>query len=116
MTRTVKPKHTKQKIRRGDRVLIIAGKDRHRVGVIERVLSKHGRAVVTGLNMVKKHLKRNAKNPQGGIIDKSMPIELSNLMLLDPSQDKPTRVGFRVRGSATVRYSKLSATELVVKK
>mgnify|MGYP001567031113 CR=1 FL=1 len=104
------------KIRRGDKVIIIAGKDRHRTGVVERVLTKHARAVVTGLNMVKKHLKRSSKNPQGGIIDKPMPINLSNLMLLDPSQDKPTRVGYRQAGSSKVRFTKLSSQEIVVKK
>ena len=103
------------KIKSGDKVLVISGKNRHQTGVVERVLTKQGKAVVTGLNMVKKHLKRSAQNPQGGIIDKPMPLQLANLMLLDPSKDKPTRVGFKVSGKNKVRIGRLSGQEMVKK-
>jgi len=104
------------KIKRGDKVLIISGKNRNQTGVVERVLAKQGKAVVTGMNMVKKHLKRSAQNPQGGIIDKPMPLQLANLMLLDSNKDKPTRVGFKVSGKNKVRIGRLSGQEMVTKK
>lgn len=103
------------KIKKGDKVLIISGKDRNQTGVVERVLTKHDQAVVTGLNMVKKHLKRSPKNPQGGIIDKPMPLNVSNLMILDPSKDKPTRVGYLQNGQTKTRIGKLSGHELGAK-
>lgn len=104
------------KIRKGDKVLIIAGKNRNQVGTVERVLTKDNKAVVTGLNMVKKHLKHSAQNPQGGIIDKAMPLAISNLMVLDPNKDKPTRVGFNLSGKKKIRVSKLSNQDLSLKK
>lgn len=104
------------KIRRGDKVLIIAGKNRNQVGTVELVLIKKGKAIVAGLNMVKKHLKRSAKNPQGGIIDQAMPIQLSNLMILDPSSDKPSRIGYISEGNKKIRVAKLSNRDLSPKK
>lgn len=96
------------KLRKGDKVLVIAGKDRHKTGVIEKVLPKANRAVIAGVNMVKKHLKRSAKNPQGGILEVPASIHLSNLMLLDSSTNKPTRVGYRQSGKTIQRISKTS--------
>lgn len=104
------------KIRKGDKVLIIAGKNRNQVGTVELVLIKKGKAIVAGLNMVKKHLKRSAKNPQGGIIDQAMPIQLSNLMILDPSSDKPSRIGYIAEGNKKIRVAKLSNRDLSLKK
>ncbi|MEK7202384.1 MAG: 50S ribosomal protein L24 [Patescibacteria group bacterium] len=104
------------KIRKGDKVLIIAGKNRNQVGTVELVLIKKGKAIVAGLNMVKKHLKRSAKNPQGGIIDQAMPIQLSNLMILDPSSDKPSRIGYISEGNKKIRVAKLSNRDLSLKK
>jgi large subunit ribosomal protein L24 len=96
------------KIQKGDKVVIIAGKDRNKVGVIERVLPKENKVVVTGVNIVKKHLKRSQQNPQGGIIDKVSPIHASNVMLLDGAKNKPTRVGYKTDGKEKVRYAKLT--------
>lgn len=104
------------KIRRGDKVLVIAGKNRNQVGTVELVLVKKGKAIVAGLNMVKKHLKRSAKNPQGGIIDQAMPIQISNLMILDPSSDKPSRIGYITGGNKKIRVAKLSNRDLSLKK
>lgn len=104
------------KIRKGDKVLIIAGKNRNQVGTVELVLIKKGKAIVAGLNMVKKHLKRSAKNPQGGIIDQAMPIQLSNLMILDPSSDKPSRIGYISEGNKKIRVAKISNRDLSLKK
>jgi len=102
------------KIIKGDKVLIIAGKNRHQVGVVELVLIKKGKVIVTGLNMVKKHLKRSAKNPQGGIIDQAMPIQVSNLMVLDPSTNKPSRIGYEQKGDHKIRISKVSRRDLSI--
>lgn len=104
------------KIRKGDKVLIIAGKNRNQVGTVELVLVKKGKAIVAGLNMVKKHLKRSAKNPQGGIIDQAMPIQISNLMIIDPSSDKPSRIGYISEGKKKIRVAKLSNRDLSLKK
>ncbi len=98
----------KAKLLKGDKVLVIAGKDRGKSGVIERVMPKERKVVVTGLNMSKKHLKKSTKNPQGGIIDIVRPIDISNVMLLDPNQNKPTRVGYSVKNKDKHRVAKLS--------
>lgn len=100
------------KIKRGDKIIIITGKDRNKTGVVERVIPDANRAIVTGLNMVKKHLKRSQKYPQGGIIDKESSIHLSNLMLLDPNKGKPTRVGYRIEGKTKIRIGKISNENL----
>lgn len=96
------------KIQKGDKVLILVGKDRNKTGLVEKVLPKIGKIVVAGVNVVKKHLKKSQKYPQGGIIDITAPIQISNVMLLDPHKNKPTRIGFRITGSTKVRYAKLS--------
>ena len=97
------------KIRKGDKVLIIAGKDRNKTGVVERVFTKKNKIVVVGINMVKKHMKKSQQYPQGGIIEMNAPIDMSNVMLLDPHKNKPTRVGLRQAGKEKVRFSKLSS-------
>jgi len=79
------------KIVKGDRVLIIAGKERNKEGIVERVLPKKDLVVVAGRNIVKKHMKRTAKLPQGGIVELFAPIHVSNVVLLDPRNNKPTR-------------------------
>lgn len=100
--------NAKAKILKGDKVLIIAGKDRGKTGVVERVMPKDQKVVVTGINMVKKHMKKTAQNPQGGIVDTVLPIHISNVMLLDPNQNKPTRVGYSIKGADKNRVAKLS--------
>lgn len=96
------------KIHKGDKVIIISGKDRNKTGKVEKVLVTNNRAVVTGINVVKKHLKRSTQNPQGGIVDKTMPIHLSNVMILDPKTNKPTRIGYKTSGKDKVRVAKKS--------
>lgn len=95
-------------IQKGDKVLVITGKDRGKTGLVERVLIKENRVVVTGINMVKRHQKRTAQNPQGGIIQKNASIHISNVMLLDPKSDKPTRVGYKMSGQEKIRVAKRS--------
>ncbi len=84
------------RIRKGDRVLVIAGADRGKRGDVLRVIPKEDRAVVQGVRMAKHHRKPTGLGQPGGIVEQEAPIHLSNLMLLDPKNDQPTRVGFRV--------------------
>jgi large subunit ribosomal protein L24 len=84
------------RIRKGDRVEVITGADRGKRGDVLRVMPKEDRAVVQGVNIAKRHTKASGMGQQGGIIEKEATIHLSNIMLIDPKTDKPTRVGFRV--------------------
>ncbi|WP_223477856.1 50S ribosomal protein L24 [Oricola indica] len=96
-----------QKIRKGDEVVVLTGKDKGRKGSVLQVMPKDNRAVVSGVNVVKRHQRQTAGS-EGGIISKEAPIDLSNLALLDPKDSKPTRVGFRMEGERKVRFSKRS--------
>jgi large subunit ribosomal protein L24 len=84
------------RIRKGDKVVVITGADRGKRGEVLSVRPKDGRAVVQGVNMAKRHVKPQGMGKPGGIIEQEATIHLSNLALLDPKTDKPTRVGFRV--------------------
>ncbi|MCB5411580.1 50S ribosomal protein L24 [Pseudogemmobacter faecipullorum] len=92
------------KLKKGDTVVILTGKDKGKQGEITSVAPKAGKAVVDGLNMAIRHTKQSAAS-QGGRIAKAMPIDLSNLALLD-ANGKATRVGFRMEGDKKVRYAK----------
>jgi len=92
------------KLKKGDKVRVLAGKDKGRDGEIVSVDPKSGKAVVEGINIAIRHT-RQSQNSQGGRIPKAMPIDLSNLALLD-ANGKPTRVGFRVDDGKKVRYAK----------
>jgi len=82
-------------VRKGDTVIVVAGKERGKKGKVLRVIPEKGRVVVERLNMIKKHQKPTQKIRQGGIIEREGSIHLSNVMLLDPNSDKPTRVGMK---------------------
>ena len=84
----------KFKIRKGDKVIVITGKDRGKQGEIVRMIPDENRAVVRGINMVRRHTRQTA-GQEGGIISKEMPIQISNLALRDPKDGKPTRVGYK---------------------
>ncbi len=102
------------KIKKGDTVFVLAGnsKDNKPHRVLE-ILPEQGKAIVEGVNIVSKSTKPNAKAPQGGIIKKEAPIDLSNLAVVDPKTGKPTRVGFRFNEDGKkVRYSKKSGEEI----
>jgi len=92
------------KLRKGDKVVVIAGKDKGRNGEITRVLPAEGKAVVSGVNVAIRHTKQTAQS-QGGRVAKELPIQLSNLALVD-GNGKPTRVGFRMDGDTKVRFAK----------
>ncbi len=94
------------RIRKGDTVLVISGAARGRRGEVLRVLPKDNRAVVQGVNVVKRHTKPTGMGQPGGIVEVEAPLHLSNLKLIDPKTDKPTRVGFRIDGGRKVRIAK----------
>ncbi|MDK2909714.1 MAG: large subunit ribosomal protein [Bacteroidales bacterium] len=100
-------------VKKGDLVMVIAGDDKGKQGRILEVQIEKQRAIVEGVNLVSKHTKPNAKNPQGGIVKKEAPIHVSNLMLLD-STGKPARIGHRIdpKTNKKVRYSKKSGEEI----
>jgi large subunit ribosomal protein L24 len=96
-----------QKIRKGDKVVVLAGKDKGRTGEVLRVMPKEDRAVVRGINIVIRH-QRQTQSQEGGLIRKEAPIHLSNLAVADPKDGKPTRVGFKMEGENKVRFAKRS--------
>ena len=106
------------KIRRDDEVVVISGKDRGRTGKVLRVDPKKSRVYVEGLNIIKRHQRPsqvpNAQNAAsiGGVIEKEGPIHISNVMLIDPKDKKPTRVGISREGDARSRVSRRSGTKL----
>jgi large subunit ribosomal protein L24 len=84
------------KIRKNDMVMIISGNDRGKTGKVLKVFPKKYRVIVEGINLRKRHTKPNQKNPQGGILEKEAPVHASNVMILDPKSNEPTRIGSRV--------------------
>ena len=99
---------TKLKIKSGDVVKVIAGDHKGSEGKILRVIRDKNKAVIEGVNMVSKHTKPSAKNPQGGIVKKEAPMHISNLSLIDPKSKEATKVGFKVEGDKKIRFSKKS--------
>ena len=93
------------KIKKGDRVVVLTGKEKGRVGRVLKVMPKEERLVVEGLNMVQRHTRATQADPQGGIKNKEAAIHVSNVAIVD-SNGKPTRVGFRVDGDKKVRVAK----------
>jgi large subunit ribosomal protein L24 len=93
------------KIKKGDDVIVLAGKDKGRTGKVLRVIPTDDRVVVQGIQVVQRHTRPSAGNPQGGIVNKEASIHLSNVALVD-SKGKPTRVGFRMDGDKKVRFAK----------
>jgi large subunit ribosomal protein L24 len=100
-----------QKIRKGDKVVILTGKDKGRSGEVLQVMPKEDRAVVRGINMVKRHQRQTAST-EAGIINKEASIHLSNIAIADPKDGKPTRVGFKVEGDKKVRVAKRSGVSI----
>jgi large subunit ribosomal protein L24 len=95
------------KLRKGDKVIVLAGKDKGREGEITQVLPQKGKAIVSGVNTAIRHTRQSA-NSQGGRVPTDMPIDLSNLALKDPKTGEATRVGFRMEGDKKVRFAKKS--------
>ncbi|MEP2937701.1 MAG: 50S ribosomal protein L24 [Gilvibacter sp.] len=99
---------TKLKIKSGDTVTVIAGDHKGSEGKVMRVMADKNKAIVEGVNMVKKHEKPSASNPQGGIVEKEAAIHISNLSLIDSKSGSATRVGYRMEDGKKVRFSKKS--------
>ena len=96
------------KIKKGDKVVVIAGRDKGKTGEVLQMIPSDNRAVVRGVNLVKRH-QRQTQQSEGGIITKEAPIQLSNIAIADPKDGKPTRVGFTTNeAGATVRVAKRS--------
>ena len=101
------------RVKKGDQVVVIAGKDKGAKGAVIRVLGEVDRVLVEGVNKMKRHTKPTPKNPQGGILEREQPIHLSNVMLLDTKEDKPTRVKMGTdKDGKKVRISVRSGTVL----
>ena len=100
------------KLKKDDLVLLIAGKDKGKSGKISRVFPKKDMVVISGLNLKKKHQRPRKGGEKGQIIDKAMPLHVSNVMVLDPETKKPTRIGLKLVGTRFARVSKKSGKEI----
>lgn len=97
----------KLKVKKGDNVVVIAGRDKGKSGEVLRVFPKDRRVLVQGVNTVRRHSKPSRAEPSGGIVEKEMPIHISNVAHVDPTTDRPTRVGYKVlEDGRKVRYAK----------
>ncbi|GIN42136.1 50S ribosomal protein L24 [Heyndrickxia sporothermodurans] len=99
-------------VKKGDKVMVITGKDKGKTGVILAAFPKKDRVIVEGVNIVKKHSKPSQANPQGGIVNFEAAIHVSNVMLLDPKTNEPTRVGYQEVNGKKVRVAKKSGEVL----
>ena len=103
---------SKLHIRKGDEVIVLAGKNKGQKGKVLKVLVKEEKAIVDGVNMVTKSMKPSAKNPQGGFVKQEAPIHISNISLIDPKSGKATRVAIKHEGKNVVRVAKKSGGEI----
>ena len=101
----------KFKLKKGDDVIVLSGKDKGKKGKIVRMLPKIDKAIVSDINKVKKNQKPDNNQP-GGIIEKDMPIHISNLSFFDTSADKPVRIGFKISKDKKIRINKASGKEI----
>jgi len=101
------------KIRKGDKVRVLAGKDRGREGKVSRAIPADNKVIVEGVNIAKRHQKSTTATMQGGIIDKAMPIHVSNVAVLSPADEKPTRIGYRLNDDGSkVRVCRRTGVDL----
>ena len=99
-------------IKKGDNIIAIAGRDKGKTGKVERVLRQNGKVIVSRLNLSKTHQKPKKSDQKGQIIEKSMPIDISNVMILDPKDNKPTRITMKTIDGKKKRMTKRSQTIL----
>ena len=103
-----------KKIKVNDNVLIITGKDKGKKGKVQQVLPKKGKLLIEGLNIYKKHMKAQSETQQAGIIDKEMFVDISNVALIDPSNNEPTKVGIsELKDKSKVRINKKTGEVIV---
>lgn len=101
------------KLKKGDRVRVITGKDRGKEGVVMRVLPRENKVIVDGVNVAKKHQKARSATSQGGIIDKDMPIPVPNVALLSPGDGAPTKIGYKVLADGSkIRICRRTGAEI----
>lgn len=100
------------KILKGDKVVVIAGKDKGREGIVQAVYPKVNKVVVEGVNVHKKHKKPTQNNPEGSVVEMYVPIDASNVAIIDPKTKKASRVGYKVEKGKKVRISKASGSKL----
>ena len=100
------------KIRKGDRVRIMSGKDRGREGVVSAAFPATGKVIVEGYNVARRHTKPRSAEEPGGIIDKDMPMDASNVAILSPKDGKPTRVGYAMDGDEKIRVCKRTGEKI----
>jgi len=100
------------RLRRGDLVVVISGKDKGKTGKITKINAEDDMVIVEGVNLVKRHMKPNPRAPQGGILEKSMPLHACKVMPVDPKTGKGTRVRFKVDGDKKMRVAVKSGEEL----
>ncbi len=101
------------KIKKGDKVIVLAGKDKGKTGEVVRSLPKVSKVVVSGVNIAKKHSRNKfSADKKGEIVDKTMPISVSNVALVDSKSNKPTRIGYKLVGDKKVRVAKKSGQEI----
>ncbi len=100
------------KIKKNDNVIVIAGKDKGKTGKVIKALPERDMVVIAGVNVKKKHQRPQKSGQKGQVVDKTLPIHISNVMILDPSTGKRTRVGMKLVGEKYVRISKKSGKEI----
>jgi large subunit ribosomal protein L24 len=100
------------KIKKGDKVIVVSGKDKGKKGSILRVFPSEGKVIVEGVNIIKKHQRANQQNRKGQIIEKSVPMHTSNVMVVDPKDGKPTRIRIQRDGGKRTRVTVKSGTKL----
>lgn len=98
----------KCKFRKGDEVIVTAGKNKGQKGAIDRIDRKNGRVFIAGVNIIKRAIKPSELYPSGGFLDKPGALDISNIALIDPQTKKPTRIGYRIENGAKVRFAKRS--------
>jgi len=102
----------KMKLKKGDKVVVVSGKDKGKEGTILRTLPEANKVLIDGVGMVKRHLRRSMKGQSGGIIEQPRPVNASNVMFLDPKTNKGTRIGRKVEDGKLVRVAKKSGTTI----
>ena len=100
------------KIRKGDRVVVLSGKDKGKEGVVQAAMPLKGKVIVEGVNTAKRHQKSRTATEPGGIQDKDMPIQVSNVAVISPKDGKPTRVGYKVVDGKKIRICKRTGEEI----
>jgi len=100
------------KIRKGDKVLVLSGKDKGTESHVETAFPKRGKVIIAGVNTAKRHTKAKSEEEPGGIVEVDMPIDVSNVAVISPKDGKPTRVGYKIDGDKKIRVCKRTGVEI----